>query len=65
MTTPSEHAHPNPADLPALFARMRCVVEPQVHPLAAPWPSFVLFFSWSDGQRRAHFAALPGQGRGD
>lgn len=53
MTTPSEHAHPNPTDFPALFARMRCVVEPKVQPLAAPWPSFVLFFSWSDGQRRA------------
>ncbi|APA86807.1 glutamate ligase [Paraburkholderia sprentiae WSM5005] len=42
-----------PTDLPALFARLRTVVEPQVNPLAAAWPSFVLFFSWSDGQRRA------------
>ncbi|MGF6968876.1 UDP-N-acetylmuramoyl-tripeptide--D-alanyl-D-alanine ligase [Paraburkholderia sp. WC7.3g] len=42
-----------PADFPALFARLRSVVEPQVDPLAAPWPTIVLFFSWSDGQRRA------------
>ncbi|MCC8405629.1 UDP-N-acetylmuramoyl-tripeptide--D-alanyl-D-alanine ligase [Paraburkholderia sp. MMS20-SJTN17] len=40
-------------DSPALFARLRSAVEPQVDRLAAPWPSFVLFFSWSDGQRRA------------
>jgi UDP-N-acetylmuramoyl-tripeptide--D-alanyl-D-alanine ligase len=53
LTTLSQHAHPNAADFPALFARMRCVVEPQVHTLTASWPSFVLFFSWSDGQRRA------------
>ncbi|ADG16478.1 Mur ligase middle domain protein [Paraburkholderia atlantica] len=42
-----------PTDFPALFARLRSIVEPQVNPLAAPWPCFVLFFSWSDGQRRA------------
>ncbi|MBC8731996.1 UDP-N-acetylmuramoyl-tripeptide--D-alanyl-D-alanine ligase [Paraburkholderia sp. UCT2] len=52
-STPSEHAHPNPTGFAALFARLRSVVEPQVNPLAASWPSFVLFFSWSDGQRRA------------
>ncbi|WP_233851065.1 Mur ligase family protein [Paraburkholderia sp. HD33-4] len=40
-------------DFPALFARLRSVVESQVNRLAAPWPSFVVFFSWSDGQRRA------------
>jgi hypothetical protein len=43
-----------PTDFPVLFARLRSVVEPRVNPLAAPWPSFVLFFSWSDGQRRAN-----------
>jgi len=42
-----------PTDFPALFAGLRAVVEPQLNALASPWPSFVLFFSWSDGQRRA------------
>jgi UDP-N-acetylmuramoyl-tripeptide--D-alanyl-D-alanine ligase len=42
-----------PTDSFGPFARLRSVVESRVNPLAAPWPSFVLFFSWSDGQRRA------------
>jgi UDP-N-acetylmuramoyl-tripeptide--D-alanyl-D-alanine ligase len=53
LSTMIESTVPNPADLAVLLARLRPVVEPQVNPLAAPWPSFVLFFSWSDGQRRA------------
>ncbi|SIO72573.1 UDP-N-acetylmuramoyl-tripeptide--D-alanyl-D-alanine ligase [Burkholderia sp. GAS332] len=53
LSTLSEHTHPNPADLAVLLARLRPVVELQVKPLAAPWPSFVLFFSLSDGRRRA------------
>lgn len=40
--------------------RMRAHVEKQATPLPSPWPTFVLFFSFTDGKQRAEVVTVTG-----
>ncbi len=43
-----------------LLMRLRPQVEARITELAKPWPGYVLFFSMSDGQQRAHVVSAAG-----
>lgn len=60
MVLPMPNAQLTPDPLGTLLDRLRLVTAARAVPLRSPWPAVVLFFSLSDGHRRAEVVSATG-----